>query len=136
MVVWLLLLLLNYSGYGSLFLTILVIGAIEMPFFLGVQVCSYMAMLGEEITFHGFLKTATLYFRREFNGVYRVINCFLFSFLIALLGGVIFAVVYYAASPLFDASFIGEVSSLMEAMEAGENGTINTILTESKSIPV
>lgn len=133
-VVWLILLLLNYSGYGSIFMTILVIGAIEMPCFLGVQICSYMSMMGQEITFSGFFRTCTLYFKREFNGVYRVINSFLFSFLIALAGGFLFSLTYYIAAPSFDAAFSADVEALMNALEAGENGTVETLLAESQSI--
>ncbi|MCQ2800284.1 MAG: hypothetical protein MJ228_06025 [Bacilli bacterium] len=131
--VWLILLLLNYSGLGSLLLTILVIGAIEMPFFLAVQICSYMTMNGEEINFQGFFRTSSLYFKREFNGVYRVINCFLFALLMTLLGSILFSIGYYFFSPTFDPSFVTDVRLMMDAMEAGENGTLETLLNESKS---
>ena len=132
--VWLIDFLLSYVGAGTVLLTLLILGAVVVPFFFSAVVCSFLEKGGRTIGAKDYFRTAGLYYTPSFFGSFRILRSILFSFLVSIIVYFVFSVFYVSLSRYFDPNLMSDVDQLYAYLGVGDAEAASKFLTDSLSI--
>lgn len=132
--VWLIDFLLSYIGAGTVLLTLLILGAIVVPFYFAAIVCSYLEKGGRTTKAGDYFKTAGLYYTPSFFGSFRILRSILFSFLVSLVVYFIFSFFYATFSKYFDPNLVNDIDQFYVYLMSGDTEAASKFLTDSVSI--
>jgi len=132
--VWLIDFLLSYIGAGTVLLTLLILGAIVVPFYFAAIVCSYLEKGGRTTKAGDYFKTAGLYYTPSFFGSFRILRSVLFSFLASLGAYFLFSIFYVSLSKYFDPNLLTDVDTLYAYLGAGDTEAASKFLMDSASL--
>ena len=134
LLVWLIDFVLSYVGSGTIFLTVLIIGSIVLPFYFSVLVCSFLEEEGRTIGAKDYFRTAGLYFSPSFFGSFRILRNVLISLAVSLGTYFLFSVFYVTFSRFFDPNLTEEVDKLYTLLASGDAAAANKFLLDSVSL--
>lgn len=132
--VWLIDFLLSYIGAGTIFITVLIVGSLIIPFYFATLICSYLEENGRSIAAKDYFRTVGLYFSPTFFGSFRVLKAALISLLFSIGTYLLFSVVYGSLSLTFDPAFAEDIDAFTSLVYSGDVEAANNFLTNSVSL--
>ncbi|MBR6225987.1 MAG: hypothetical protein IKQ78_02115 [Bacilli bacterium] len=129
--VWLVDYALSYVGAGTIFITVLIVGALILPFYFASLICSYLEANDRPVAAKVYFKTAGMYFSPTFFGSFRILKAALISLLMSIVAYILFSIVYLNVSSLFDPTLMADVETVYSYVLAGDAEAANNFLQNS-----
>ena len=132
--VWLIDYVISYVGAGTIFITVLIVGSLVLPFYFATLICSYLEKNGRPIAAKDYFRSAGMYFTPTFFGSFRILKAALISLLFSMGTYLIFSVVYGSLSLNFDPAFAKDIDTLTSFVYSGDVEAANNFLANSTSL--
>ena len=132
--IWLIDYALSYVGAGTIFITVLIVGALIIPFYFASLICSYLEENGRPIAAKDYFRSAGMYFSPTFFGSFRILKAALISLLFSMGTYLVFSIVYLNTSQWFDPALMADTETLYSYLIAGDAEAANNFLQNSASL--
>lgn len=132
--VWLIDYVLSYVGAGTIFITVLIVGALIVPFYFATLISSYLEENGRPIGAKDYFRTAGMYFSPTFFGSFRILKAALISLLVSIGTYLLFTIVYGSLSLTFDPQFAADIDALTPLIYGGDIEAANNLIANSESM--